>query len=232
MINRMPKILILGADSEIGFQLYKLLIQKKFNVFASSKKKKKNFFILNYNELNNFKNISKKKFKGIKFDYIFFLAAITNLSKQIDNKKCSFGNINYINFRKIIKINCFSPIKIFEILHKNNFINNKAKIIFFSSLAGSIENRGKLKHNKPFGNIIYRISKAALNCAVKNLSYDFFNKYIIVSMHPGFVRTKKVGRVGDLNIKYASTKILKTIFSLTMKESGFFLNYNGRLIKW
>ena len=232
MINRIPKILLLGADSEIGFQLYKLLMKKNFCVFASSKKKKKKFFNLNYNKLDNFKNFAKKKFKNVKFNYIIFLAAITNSSQQIDNKKCTFGNINYANFRKILKINCFSPIKIFEILHKNHSIDNKAKIIFFSSLAGSIENRGKLRHNKPFGNMIYRISKAALNCAVKNLSYDFSKKYTIISLHPGFVKTKRVGSGADLNIKYASSKIFKTIFYLRNENSGNFLNYNGRLIKW
>ena len=40
MIKKIPKILLLGADSEIGFQLYKLLTQKKFSVFATSKKNK------------------------------------------------------------------------------------------------------------------------------------------------------------------------------------------------
>ena len=234
MNNKKTNVLLLGIDSEIGLQLHELFLKKKFKVFASTKmnKSKSNFFYLDYNKLNGFKNIAKKKFKNIKFDYVIFLAAITNSSKQIDNKKCTFGNIDYQNFSKILKINCYSQIKIFEILKMNNFINNNARIIFFSSLAGSITNRGSLKHNKPFGNMIYRVSKAALNCAVKNLSYDFSQNNIIVSLHPGFIKTKRVGQHADLDIKYASNKILKTILSLKKNMNGKFLNYNGSLIKW
>ena len=80
-----------------------------------------------------------------------------------------------------------------ENIKKKNFLKKNSKIIFFSSLAGSITKRGNLKHNKPFGNMIYRMSKSALNCGVKNLSYDFQKEHIIISLHPGFVKTKNGG---------------------------------------
>ena len=44
----------------------------------------------------------------------------------------------------------------------------------------------KMKHNKKFGNLFYRISKAALNCSIKNLSYDFKGRFTIVALHPGY----------------------------------------------
>jgi short-subunit dehydrogenase len=227
-------VLILGGESEIGYQLYNLFKKKNFKVLLSSKKKnnKNNFFYLNYNNLKILKKNLKKKINKSKFDYVLFLAAITDSSKQINNYKCTFGNLNLENFNKILEINCFAPVKIFEILKKNNFLNNNAKIIFFSSLAGSITNRGQLKHNKPFGNILYRVSKAALNCAVKNISYDFSHENIIISIHPGYVRTKNGGMKADISVKHASNKIFKTITSLTKIDNGTFLNYKGNKIKW
>ena len=116
---------------------------------------------------------------------------------------------------------------------KKKLLNTKAKMIFFSSLAGSIYNRGKLKHNKKGGDLIYRISKAALNVAVKNIAYDFSDTdYSIVAIHPGWVRTRSGGKNANLSISYASKKIFNLIQNLKVKDSGKFLNYNGITLKW
>ena len=46
-----------------------------------------------------------------------------------------------------------------------------------------------MAHNKVGGNMIYRISKSALNSAVKSISYDLSKtNMIIVALHPGWVR--------------------------------------------
>ena len=116
---------------------------------------------------------------------------------------------------------------------KKKLLNSKAKMIFFSSLAGSIHNRGKLKHNKKGGDLIYRISKAALNVAVKNIAYDFSDTdYSIIAIHPGWVRTRGGDKNADLSIGYVSKKIFDLIYDLKSKDTGKFLNYDGRTIKW
>ena len=116
---------------------------------------------------------------------------------------------------------------------KKKLLNTKAKIIFFSSIASSIHNRGKLKHNKKGGDLVYRISKAALNVAVKNIAYDFSDTdYSIIAIHPGWVRTKIGGKNANLSINYASKKIFNLINNLESKDTGKFLNYDGRTIKW
>ena len=229
-------VLILGADSGIGNGILKKFKKNDFEIFASKRKlnndKIKNFFQFNYlKDFNNKKKI-KKNFKDIKFNYILFLASITPKSKYINNAKCKFGNLDYNNFLKFVTVNCYANLKIFEHLQKQNFLKTNAKIVFFSSMAGSTENRGKLKHNKPFGNIIYRISKAALNNGIKNLSYDFKNKYIIIAMHPGYVKTKSGGKNADYTIGYASQKLYKTIINLSKKDNGKFLDLKGKKIQW
>ena len=229
-------ILILGADSGIGNGLFKKFKKNNFEIFASKKKFKKkkikNFFQFDYlRDFDNKKKI-KKNLKDIKFNYILFLASITPKSKDINNEKCKFGNLDYNNFLKIVTVNCYANLKIFEHLQKQNFLNTNAKIVFFSSMAGSIENRGKLKHNKPFGNIIYRISKAALNSGIKNLSYDFKNEYTIIAMHPGYVKTKSGGKNADYTIEYASQKLYKTIVNLSKEDNGKFLDLKGKKIQW
>ena len=90
-----------------------------------------------------------------------------------------------------------------------------------------------MKHNKKGGDLIYRVSKAALNGAVKNIAYDFSDTdYSIIAIHPGWVRTRSGGKNADLSIGYASKKIFNLINDLKSKDTGKFLNYDGRTIKW
>ena len=90
-----------------------------------------------------------------------------------------------------------------------------------------------MAHNKFGGNIIYRISKSALNSAVKSISYDLSKtNMIIVALHPGWVRTKSGGLSADLSVAYSTKKIYELIFKLNRKHNGKFLNYDGKELKW
>ena len=241
--NRMKsenKVLVIGGYRGIGNKLAKLYLYNGDQVFVTYSRlkpkgyKSKNISFLKL-ELNNHRKfvIFIKKLKKIKFDIVLFVSAVNANSKRIRKKYCMWGNLNIIEFTKMLNINCFSHMKILELMMKKKLLNSKAKIIFFSSLAGSIHNRGKLKHNKKGGDLIYRISKAALNVAVKNIAYDFSDTdYSIIAIHPGWVRTRSGDKNANLSISYASKKIFNLIQNLKVKDSGKFLNYNGITLKW
>jgi NAD(P)-dependent dehydrogenase (short-subunit alcohol dehydrogenase family) len=234
------KVLIIGSYQGIGNRLARLYLNNGDQVFATySRLKPKGFTSKNICflklELNNQKKfiVFIKKLKKIKFDVALFVAAVDASSIRIRKKYCMWNNLSIVEFAKMLSINCFSHIKILEYMMKKKLLNTKAKMIFFSSLAGSIYNRGKLKHNKKGGDLIYRISKAALNVAVKNIAYDFSDTdYSIVAIHPGWVRTRSGGKNANLSISYASKKIFNLIQNLKVKDSGKFLNYNGITLKW
>jgi len=234
------KILIIGSYEGIGSRLAKLYLNNGDQVFATySRFKPKGFKSKNISffklELNNQKKFLAfiKKLKKVKFDIALFVASVHSESKRMRKKFCMWNNLNIAEFTKMLNINCFSHIKILEFMMKKKLLNSKAKMIFFSSQAGSIHNRGRLKHNKKGGDLIYRISKAALNVAVKNIAYDFNDTdYSIVAVHPGWVKTKMGGKNADLSIAYSSKKIFNLIKNLKSKDTGKFLNYDGRVIKW
>ena len=90
-----------------------------------------------------------------------------------------------------------------------------------------------MKHNKTGGNMLYRISKSALNSAVRGIAYDLTKtNIIIIALHPGWVRTKSGGPSADLSVIYAAKKIYELISKLKNKDSGKFLNYDGKVLKW
>ena len=231
----MKKILIVGASRGLGKILTTVLVKKNF-IYATTYRnnlniKNKNLKIYKLNLLDT-KSITNfvSNLKKIKFDIILFVAALTP-SKQ-NNKQSTFGNISEALFKKFLSINCFSQLKLTELIIQKKKLIKNARIIFFSSLAGSISMRGNLKHNKKFGNILYRISKSALNCVVKNLAYDFSSQYIIFSLHPGYLNLGSGGKDSMVDSKFAINKIIKIILSKNKKFNGRFIDFEGNLIKW
>ena len=58
------------------------------------------------------------------------------------------------------------------------------------------------------------------------------NKYTIIAMHPGYVKTKSGGNNADYTIEYASQKLYKTIVNLSKEDNGKFLDLKGKKIQW
>ena len=231
-------LLFFGGTSGIGNEILNKIkkTKKNINLYATFNKSKGKLNRINYFKLDLNKDFLFKKklekFKKLKFNYVLFAAALTDASSIIDNDKCKVGKLELEYFNLLMKVNCYSNLKLFEILHTKKMLKKNCKIIFFSSRAGSIELRGKLKHNKPFGNIFYRISKAALNSAVKNISYDFKKKYEIIALHPGFVRTKSGGPKADISPSNSAKKIINSIIFNQVNNNGKFLDLYGNIIKW
>ena len=118
-------------------------------------------------------------------------------------------------------------------LLKFEMLQKRTKLIYFSSQAGSIYLRGRLPHNQKGGNVMYRISKSALNCMVKNLSYDLSDSdNIVISLHPGWVQTDSGGTNAELDVNSTSNKIVKFVDSLEKSNSGKFYDFAGVELNW
>lgn len=234
-------ILIIGGGSGIGKKLLNIY-KKTHNVIATYRYSKpklnnKNVYKLDLRRLKEVKKFVKwLVLKEIKIDYILLIAAQTgsnNRSSNIQDKTIFLKGLSTSQFESYLKINCINPVILFELLLQKQILNKECRAIFFSSLAGSISLRGEMAHNKVGGNMIYRISKSALNSAVKSISYDLSKtNMIIVALHPGWVRTESGGFAADLSVAYSTKKIYELIFKLNRKHNGKFLNYDGKELKW
>ena len=125
-------VLIVGGDSGLGKSISSKLTKQNMDVISTTRKKNvKNKISLDFkNVVSNFPKL-KRNLKDKKFDYVFFTAAITTNNKEVKNKNCTFGNLQLNDFIKLMEVNCFSNLKIFEFLNKLKFLKKNSKIIFF-----------------------------------------------------------------------------------------------------
>jgi NAD(P)-dependent dehydrogenase (short-subunit alcohol dehydrogenase family) len=102
----------------------------------------------------------------------------------------------------------------------------RAKIISISSGMGSIEQASG-------GSYPYRMSKAALNMAMRSLAQDLRSEGVIaVAMSPGWVRTDMGGASAPTSVEDSAAGLIKVIGDLTPADSGSFRDYRGHSVPW
>ncbi|XP_069724371.1 C-signal-like isoform X1 [Phaenicophaeus curvirostris] len=110
---------------------------------------------------------------------------------------------------------------------------SKAAIVNMSSSGGSI--------SSPEGwdlmqVVSYRCSKAALNMLTKCQSLGYREHGILcIALHPGWVQTdmgNSVGVTAPLTVDESVRGMLKVLSSLSEKDTGTFLNWEGKAIPW
>lgn len=98
----------------------------------------------------------------------------------------------------------------------------RATVINVSSMLGSIT------HATSFAGYSYCASKAGLNMVSKKLSADLESDNImVVSLHPGWVKTDMGGPEAPLTLQGAVKTILTTLSELDDSKNGLFLNTDG-----
>ncbi|XP_003225407.2 C-signal isoform X1 [Anolis carolinensis] len=107
---------------------------------------------------------------------------------------------------------------------------SKAAIINLSSEGGSITNVLLFESGQV---VNYRCSKAALNMLTKCQSLAYAeDKILCVAMHPGWVQTDMGGAMAKLKVDQSVQDILNTISKLSEKDTGTFVNWEGKPVPW
>nr|XP_005512680.1 uncharacterized protein LOC102094990 isoform X1 [Columba livia] len=107
---------------------------------------------------------------------------------------------------------------------------SKAAIVNISSLGGSIKEVyvWDLAHA-----VSYRCSKAALNMLTKCQSLGYREHGILcVTLHPGWVQTDMGGPGSQITVEESVKAMLKLLSSLSEKDTGTFLNWEGKVMPW
>lgn len=228
--------LIIGSNSGLGSSIARSLLSQGDTVHGSYRTHPTDLPHLQYHlDLSKPQSISKyvNELEAVirsPINRIFFCSALTqhpldppfSAHKQDTDWHQLLSTYFQVNICGVISL-------IYKILN-SGILDSHAKICVFSSLAGSIALRGSLIHNRPGGNLSYRVSKAALNCAVRNIAYDLQasdDRRVIFTIHPGWVKTASGGPNAPLEPEMAAELIIGLTDRITNKQSGLFLDING-----
>jgi NAD(P)-dependent dehydrogenase (short-subunit alcohol dehydrogenase family) len=180
------------------------------------------------------------KLKGVPIDILLSNAGLVRtdpLEKVGGNTNQMFGTLDYKLLDDFIHTNVAGPLKISETFIANVKASKQKKIVAISSAAASVSVPPFMPNGSPVpDHYWYRISKAALNSAMRLLSAQFKNDGVTVVMfHPGGVQVESFGNVklpGFVPPEEAIGKMIKTIDGLTIKDSGRFLDNDGKDHPW
>jgi NAD(P)-dependent dehydrogenase (short-subunit alcohol dehydrogenase family) len=180
------------------------------------------------------------KLKGMPIDILLSNAGLVRtdpLNKPGGNTNQMFGTLDYKLLDDFIHTNVAGPLMLAETFIGNVKASRQKKIVAISSAAGSVS----VPPFTPNGSQVpdhywYRISKAGLNSAMRLLAAQFKNDGITVVMfHPGGVQVESFGPQklpGFVPPAEAIGKMIRTIDSLTIKDSGRFLDNDGTDHPW
>jgi NAD(P)-dependent dehydrogenase (short-subunit alcohol dehydrogenase family) len=174
------------------------------------------------------------KLKGQPIDVLLNNAAITRLAPLTDklgNAGQIFGTLDYDQLDQFVHTNVAGPLRVTEAFIDNVKAGKQKKIISISSAAGMLS-----APPRSADHYWYRISKTALNSSMRLLAVQLRDEGIIVVLfHPGGVQVESLGDLrlpGFIPPAEAVGKMITTIDGLTLKDSGRFLQNDGRDQPW
>ena len=233
--------LVTGANRGLGLEFTKQILQAGHNVYAACRnindiedldllfteyKDKLIVVNLDINDHNSILSLSEK-LKDTSIDVMINNAGTIGPLPYFENTfKQHYGTIDYDVWSDVFKTNLFGPVKMAETFLENIEDGNDKKMIFISSVVGSIAD----DHQKAFA---YATSKTALNKSVALLADILKEKEIkVLAMCPGYVKTRMNGGGANLEPEESIAGMLKQIEKLDLESSGSFVRYNGESINW
>ena len=233
--------LITGANRGLGLEFTKQILLAGHNVYAAcrnikdvddlnllSNEYKDKLIIVNL-DINNHDSILElsEKLKDVSIDVMINNAGTIGPLPYFENTfKQHYGTIDYDVWSDVFKTNLFGPVKMAETFLENIENGNDKKMIFISSVVGSIAD----DHQKAFA---YATSKTALNKSVALLADILKEKEVkVLAMCPGYVKTRMNGGGANLEPEESIEGMLEQIEKLDTESSGSFVRYNGESINW
>jgi NAD(P)-dependent dehydrogenase (short-subunit alcohol dehydrogenase family) len=234
MLHTMKNVLITGANRGIGLEHTRAFVARGIHVNAAvrslndagdlqalAKANPGLITLLTYDAANPDSAAQLKAAVGdVPIDLLLANAGAMGGSKQ------SFGAVDAEDVVQLVRINAVAPLKLAEALADNVAKSDRRVIAFQSSLMGSIGDSSG-------GHYAYRMSKAALNMVAKGVSNDLNSRgVIVVTMHPGWVRTRMGGTGAPLTVAQSVAGQQQLLDGLTMNDTGHFFNYDGKELPW
>ena len=136
-------------------------------------------------------------------------------------------NLKAETMLETLSVNAVAPVIIAQKYKELLAAGENPKLVNVTSQLGS------LARKRSGGRYSYNGSKAALNMYSRALAFDLQGDGVITIMiHPGWVQTDMGGRGASLTVAQSALGVMAVIDSLTMKDLGRFLQWDGSELPW
>lgn len=234
----MKKILVFGSTGTIGKSvLDKCLTSSDLEIAHSVSRTPLVFndsrikhYLLDFDDEDAYRQLADK-IDDNSIDMI--LISIGFLHTDSLKPEKSIKDVSSKSLNEYFKVNLIYPSLIIKYFYKKILKDQKSIILVLSAKVGSIS------QNELGGWHGYRVSKAALNMMIKNVSLELqrYNKESVVSsLHPGTVRSRLTEPyLNNINHKiYEPSEAANNIYLLLNKidksSSGHMIDYLGNII--
>lgn len=125
---------------------------------------------------------------------------------------------------ELMMTNAAGPVRLARRLLAAGKITDGGTVALMSSTMGSVSD------NKSGGYDLYRMSKAALNMAVRSLDAELKGRARVLSLHPGWVQTDMGGPNAPLSVEDSA----RGLASVLERGEGVppFVDYKGDALPW
>ena len=227
----MPTCLVTGASRGLGLEFAKQYAAEGWRVIATCRKPEEAPALAALQgdvrieplDVTDFARIETlgRRLDGLPIDLLINNAGIYG------PRVTRYDSVDYAAWPEVVRVNVMAPLKVTAVLAPNLAASSLRIAVGISSLMGSIED------NTSGGSYIYRSSKAALHAVTRSLAIDLRSKKIIVCvLNPGWVRTDMGGSAAMLDPFESVAGMRDVISRLTLRESGYFFNYDGTELPW
>jgi len=234
----MKTIMITGASRGIGFELVKQYsTEPEIKILACCRNpknakaltelhnKKGNIFVypLDVSDKSNITQLAER-LESSSIDILINNAGIYRAHKSIAM------DVDVKGWIDIFMTNTIGHYLVSQAFAKQ-LASNKSKRKLIVNISSRL---GSMTLNDVGNEYMYRSSKAGLNAITKSMSIDFMKEFAItvISLHPGWVRTDMAGPKATLDVAESVTTIRKTLASISQKDNGKFINYDGTPLEW
>jgi NAD(P)-dependent dehydrogenase (short-subunit alcohol dehydrogenase family) len=140
------------------------------------------------------------------------------------------GSVAGLDFQALLRtfdINTLGALRVTAALLPALRRGSSRRIACLSSRAGSVSD------NSSGGLYGYRLSKAALNMAVRNLALELRPEgFTVLALHPGWVRTDMGGPSAPQSPEESVRGLLQVLDGARSEDTGRFLDFRGQEVPW
>jgi NAD(P)-dependent dehydrogenase (short-subunit alcohol dehydrogenase family) len=141
-------------------------------------------------------------------------------------KQQRLGELDFPGWLGTLSVNALGPVRLADAFVDNVRKGRAKKMIAITSGMGSTAESGG-------GYLAYRMSKAGLNNAWRNISIELKGDRIVcVALNPGWVKTDMGGPSANITVEQSVSNMRKRIDGYGLSDSGRFLSWDGKQFGW